>query len=125
MSIATSAPISIDRATCADLDAADPLASFRERFALPDGVVYLDGNSLGALPRATSAHVERVIADEWGTGLIRSWNAAGWFEKPLVLGDRIAPLIGAGPGEVVLGDSTSASLFQVAMAAARLRPDRR
>ena len=125
MSIATSAPISIDRATCADLDAADPLASFRERFALPDGVVYLDGNSLGALPRATSAHVERVIAEEWGTGLIRSWNAAGWFDKPLVLGDRIAPLIGAGTGEVVLGDSTSASLFQVAMAAARLRPDRR
>ena len=125
MSIATSAPISIDRATCADLDAADPLASFRERFALPDGVVYLDGNSLGALPRATSAHVERVIAEEWGTGLIRSWNTAGWFDKPLVLGDRIAPLIGAGTGEVVLGDSTSASLFQVAMAAARLRPDRR
>jgi kynureninase len=125
MSIATSAPLSIDRATCADLDAADPLASFRERFALPDGVVYLDGNSLGALPRTTSAHVERVIAEEWGTGLIRSWNAAGWFEKPLALGDRIAPLIGAGPGEVVLGDSTSASLFQVAMAAARLRPDRR
>ncbi|HEY9324921.1 MAG TPA: kynureninase, partial [Agromyces sp.] len=108
-----------------DLDAADPLASFRERFALPDGVVYLDGNSLGALPRATSAHVERVIAEEWGTGLIRSWNTAGWFDKPLVLGDRIAPLIGAGTGEVVLGDSTSASLFQVAMAAARLRPDRR
>jgi kynureninase len=114
----------IDRATCAALDAADPLAPYRERFVLPEGVVYLDGNSLGALPRATAAHVERVIAEEWGVGLIRSWNDAGWFDKPIALGDRIAPLIGAAPGEVVLGDSTSASLFQVAMAAARLRPGR-
>lgn len=125
MSTVTPTQHAIDRATCAALDAADPLASFRDRFALPDGVVYLDGNSLGALPRATAEHVQRVIADEWGTGLIRSWNDAGWFEKPLALGDRIAPLIGARPGEVVLGDSTSASLFQVAMAAARLRPGRR
>ncbi|MFF2493813.1 kynureninase [Agromyces sp. NPDC058064] len=125
MSLATSAPHAIDRATCAALDAADPLARFRERFALPEGVVYLDGNSLGALPRATPGHVERVIAEEWGTGLIRSWNDAGWFDKPVALGDRIAPLIGAAPGEVVLGDSTSASLFQVATAAARLRPGRR
>ncbi|MGX5696701.1 kynureninase [Agromyces soli] len=115
---------SIDRATCADLDAADPLAAFRERFELPAGVVYLDGNSLGALPRSTPAHLERVIREEWGTGLIRSWNDAGWFDKPRTLGDRIAPLIGAAPGEVVLGDSTSASLFQVAVAAARLRPGR-
>jgi kynureninase len=125
MSIATSAPHSIDRATCTALDADDPLAAYRERFALPEGVVYLDGNSLGALPRATPDHVQRVIAEEWGTGLIRSWNDAGWFAKPLALGDRIAPLIGAAAGEVVLGDSTSASLFQVAVAAARLRPGRR
>ncbi|GAA1055424.1 kynureninase [Agromyces luteolus] len=115
----------LDRATCEGFDAADPLASFRDRFDLPDGVVYLDGNSLGALPRATRAHVDRVIAEEWGVGLIRSWNDAGWFAKPQAVGDRIAPLIGAGPGEVVLGDSTSASLFQVVTAAARLRPDRR
>jgi kynureninase len=125
MSIAISIPHAIDRATCEALDAADPLAAYRDRFELPDGIVYLDGNSLGALPRATPAHLQRVIADEWGTGLIRSWNDAGWFTKPLALGDRIAPLIGAGPGEVVLGDSTSASLFQVAVAAARLRPERR
>ena len=125
MSIAISIPHAIDRATCEALDAADPLAAYRDRFELPDGIVYLDGNSLGALPRATPAHLQRVIADEWGTGLIRSWNDAGWFTKPLALGDRIAPLIGAAPGEVVLGDSTSASLFQVAVAAARLRPERR
>ncbi|WP_127792255.1 kynureninase [Agromyces sp. LHK192] len=124
MTLATSAR-SIDRATCEALDAADPLARFRDRFALPDGVVYLDGNSLGALPASTPAHVARVIAEEWGVGLIRSWNDAGWFDKPRALGDRIAPLIGAAPGEVVLGDSTSASLFQVAVAAARLRPGRR
>ncbi|GAA2037617.1 kynureninase [Agromyces tropicus] len=115
----------IDRATCTSLDAVDPLAPFRDRFSLPEGVVYLDGNSLGALPRGTRAHVDRVVAEEWGVGLIRSWNDAGWFAKPQSVGDRIAPLIGAGPGEVVLGDSTSASLFQVATAAARLRPGRR
>ncbi|WP_137844733.1 kynureninase [Microbacterium sp. 2FI] len=115
----------IDRETCAALDAADPVAPYRDRFFLPEGVVYLDGNSLGALPRATPAHVQRVMVDEWGTGLIRSWNDAGWFAKPVTLGDRIAPLIGAAPGEVVLGDSTSASLFQATVAAARLRPGRR
>ncbi|GAA1965400.1 kynureninase [Agromyces allii] len=125
MSIAPSVPHVIDRATCTALDAADPLAGHRDLFDLPEGVVYLDGNSLGALPRATAAHVQRVIAEEWGTGLIRSWNDAGWFTKPVDLGDRIAPLIGASAGEVVLGDSTSASLFQVAVAAARLRPERR
>ncbi|WEK61410.1 MAG: kynureninase [Candidatus Microbacterium colombiense] len=115
----------VDRDTCVALDEADPLAAFRARFSLPDGVVYLDGNSLGALPRGTAAHVQRVITEEWGTGLIRSWNDAGWFTKPQTVGDRLAPLIGAAPGEVVLGDSTSSSLFQAATAAARLRPGRR
>lgn len=125
MTLDTQARQPIDRSTCSALDAADPLAHFRERFVLPDGVVYLDGNSLGALPRATASHVARVVTEEWGQGLIRSWNDAGWFEKPLVLGDRIAPLIGGAPGEVTLGDSTSASLFQAVVAAARLRPGRR
>lgn len=125
MSTGTPVSHSIDRAVCAALDAADPLAPFRDRFALPDGVIYLDGNSLGALPRHTAAHVDRVITEEWGAGLIRSWNDAGWFAKPVALGDRIAPLIGAAPGEVVLGDSTSASLFQTAVAAVRMRQDRR
>lgn len=115
----------IDRATCLALDDADPLAPMRERFVLPDDVIYLDGNSLGALPRHTAARLEQVITEEWGTGLIRSWNEAGWFAKPRTIGDRIAPLIGADAGEVVLGDSTSASLFQAAVAAVRLRPGRR
>ncbi|NYE21491.1 kynureninase [Microbacterium immunditiarum] len=115
----------IDRDTCAALDAADPLTPFRERFTLPEGVIYLDGNSLGALPRDTAAEVQRVIAEEWGSGLIRSWNDAGWFDKPRAVGDMIAPLIGAARGEVVIGDTTSASLFQATVAAARLRPDRR
>lgn len=125
MSTETPVSQSLDRARCAALDAADPLAAFRERFALPEEVIYLDGNSLGALPTHTAAHVHRVITEEWGTGLIRSWNDAGWFAKPVVLGDRIAPLIGAAPGEVVLGDSTSGSLFQAAVAAVRMRPGRR
>ncbi|KQV02752.1 kynureninase [Microbacterium sp. Root322] len=121
----TSTRPAIDRATCAALDENDPLAPMRERFVLPDDVIYLDGNSLGALPRHTAAHLQRVIAEEWGTGLIRSWNDAGWFAKPRTIGDRIAPLIGAHAGEVVLGDSTSASLFQAVVAAIRLRPGRR
>ena len=125
MSTETSVSRGIDREICTALDSADQLASFRARFALPEGVVYLDGNSLGALPKRTAAHVERVITEEWGTGLIRSWNDAGWYTKPVALGDRIAPLIGAAPGEVVLGDSTSASLFQAAIAAVRMRPGRR
>lgn len=115
----------IDRQTCVELDTADPLASFRSRFDLPDGVIYLDGNSLGALPSETAEFVQNVIRDEWGTGLIRSWNDAGWFSKPQTVGDMLAPIIGAEAGEVVLGDSTSGSLFQAVVAAARLRPQRR
>ncbi|WP_405218567.1 kynureninase [Agrococcus sp. Ld7] len=115
----------IDRETCIELDAADPLAPIRERFSLPEGVIYLDGNSLGALPRGVAERVQHVITEEWGTGLIRSWNEAGWFTKPATVGDRIAPLIGAAPGEVMMGDSTSASLFQVAVAGMRMRPGRR
>lgn len=115
----------IDRETCIELDAADPLASIRERFSLPEGVIYLDGNSLGALPRGVAERVQHVITKEWGTGLIRSWNDAGWFTKPATVGDRIAPLIGAAPGEVMMGDSTSASLFQTAVAGMRMRPGRR
>jgi kynureninase len=112
------------RADCQISDAADPLASFRGEFVLPEGVIYLDGNSLGALPRRTSARVREMVEDEWGQGLIRSWNDAGWYDLPRRLGDELAPLVGAGAGEVVVCDSTSVNLFKVLTTALRLRPGR-
>jgi len=110
-------PMMIDLAHCQRLDAADPLAPLRARFDLPEGVVYLDGNSLGALPRAVPQRVAEVVRAEWGQGLIQSWNQAGWFELPRRVGDRVAPLIGAGPGEVVAADTTSVNLFKALSAA--------
>lgn len=112
-------------ARAAEFDAADPLASFRSRFTLPDGVIYLDGNSLGALPKATPAAMQRVIEQEWGEGLIRSWNSAGWFEAAGRIGSKIAPLIGAEPGEVIACDSTSVNLFKLIAAALDMRPGRK
>jgi kynureninase len=106
-------------------DAADPLRHFRARFALPAGVVYLDGNSLGALPRATAGRIAEVVTREWGDGLIRSWNDAGWIDLAGRVGDKIARLIGAAPGSVVVADSTSVNLFKLLAAALTLRPDRR
>jgi kynureninase len=105
---------------CRALDAADPLRELRGLFALPPGVIYLDGNSLGVLPRATPERVARTIAEEWGRDLIRSWNSAGWFELPRRLGDKIAGLIGVGPGEVVATDSTSVNLYKVLHAAMQI-----
>lgn len=113
------------RDECVALDASDPLAPYREEFVLPDGVIYLDGNSLGALPVRTAAHVQRVVTDEWGQGLIRSWNDAGWFEAPRRLGDKVGGLIGAAAGQVVVCDSTSVNVFKALTAALGLRPDRR
>jgi kynureninase len=101
------------RADCERLDAADPLAPLRDQFDVPAGLIYLDGNSLGVLPRATAARVARVVTDEWGCGLIQSWNSAGWIGQPLAVGNQLAPLIGAGPGEVVAADSTSLNLYKV------------
>ncbi len=106
------------------LDAADPLARCRERFVLPDGVIYLDGNSLGALPRATAAAVAATVERQWGDDLIASWNKQDWIGAPQRLGDRIAPLIGARPGEVLVADSTSINLFKLLAAAAAARPGR-
>ncbi len=100
------------RDDCLAHDAADPLAPLRGQFDLPPGVIYLDGNSLGARPRAALARAQNVIAREWGLDLIKSWNTAGWFELPRRLGDRLAPLIGAAAGEVVVTDSTSINLFK-------------
>jgi kynureninase len=99
------------------LDATDPLAPLRDQFAVPPGVVYLDGNSLGVLPRATPARLHRVLTEEWGQGLIRSWNDAGWIDLPQRIGDKIARLVGAGPGELVVADSTSVNLYKVLAAA--------
>ena len=99
------------------LDAADPLAPLREQFHIPDGLIYLDGNSLGVLPRATPGRVQQVVQQEWGQGLIGSWNAAGWIALPQRVGDKIARLVGAGAGELVCADSTSVNLFKVLSAA--------
>jgi kynureninase len=101
-------------------DAADPLRAFRERFQLPEGLIYLDGNSLGPLPRATAARLDAVVRGEWGEELIRSWNSRGWIGAPQRIGARIAPLIGAKPNEVIVADSTSVNLFKLLVAAARL-----
>jgi kynureninase len=107
----------MNRNECQALDAADPLAALREQFDLPGGVIYLDGNSLGARPKAALARAQQVIADEWGNDLIRSWNNAGWFSLPTRLGDRLAPLLGANANEVVVTDTTSVNLFKVLAAA--------
>ena len=98
---------------CMALDAQDPLRELRHQFTLPDGVIYLDGNSLGVLPDTTASRVAATVTEEWGQGLIRSWNNAGWFDMPQRLGNKIARLIGAAPGEVVATDSTSINLFKV------------
>ncbi|MES2263092.1 MAG: kynureninase [Pseudomonadota bacterium] len=109
------------RQDCLTRDAQDPLAPLREQFDLPAGVIYLDGNSLGARPKAALTKAQDVIAREWGQDLIRSWNTAGWFDLPKRLGDRLAPLIGAGDGEVVVTDSTSLNLFKALAAAIHLQ----
>jgi kynureninase len=107
----------ISRDDALALDAADPLAALREQFSLPAGTIYLDGNSLGVLPRATAARVQQVLVDEWGRGLITSWNQAGWITLPQRIGDKIARLVGAGAGELVVADSTSVNLYKVLSAA--------
>lgn len=108
----------------ASMDAADPLRHFRERFHLPEGLIYLDGNSLGALPKSAAERVSGVLAREWGDGLISSWNDAGWVDLPRRLGDKIGQLIGAGPGETIVTDSVSVNIFKALAAAVSLRPDR-
>ena len=116
------------RNACLERDAQDPLAPLRAQFDLPEGVIYLDGNSLGARPRAALPRAQQVIAQEWGHDLIRSWNTAGWFDLPKRLGNRLAPLIGARDGEVVVTDTTSVNLFKALAAALHMQagqPERR
>ena len=105
---------------CQALDGSDPLRALKDQFYVPPGVIYLDGNSLGVMPLAAAAKAAQVVTQEWGQGLIRSWNTAGWFDLPQQLGNRIAPLIGAGRGEVVVTDSTSINLYKVLAAALHL-----
>ncbi|MFQ5784902.1 MAG: kynureninase [Alphaproteobacteria bacterium] len=114
----------LTRAMLAERDAYDPLARFRDAFVLPDGVIYLDGNSLGPLPRAALGRLETVSRHEWGEGLVRSWNRRDWINLPRRVGDKIARLIGARPGEVVVADSTSVNLFKLLAGGLRLRPGR-
>ncbi len=105
-------------------DAADPLRGARGAFALPAGVIYLDGNSLGPAPRAALAELARAAGEEWGRDLITSWNKAGWFDLPTACGDLIAPIVGAEAGEVVACDTTSLNIFKALHAALAMRPDR-
>ncbi len=107
------------------LDASDPLRGCRERFVLPEGIVYLDGNSLGPLPRATAARQRQVVEVEWGGSLIRSWNDHGWIDAPHRIGAKIAALLGAKPPEVIVADSVTVNLFKLITAAAALAPGRR
>lgn len=107
------------------LDRADALREFRGQFELPPGVVYLDGNSLGALSKRARERVARVVELEWGTDLIKSWNGADWISMPQRTGDKIAALIGAAKGEVVAADSTTVNLFKVLCVALRANPGRR
>ena len=105
-------------------DTEDPLRDFRREFVLPPDVVYLDGNSLGALPVATAARMTEVLSNEWGTGLIRSWTSSDWINAPQRIGGKIARLIGAQAHEVIVADSTSANLFKLIVAALQARPGR-
>ena len=111
-------------AEVADLDANDPLRSFRDEFQLRDGLIYLDGNSLGALPKATAPRMAETVVREWGDGLITSWLGAEWVTAPRRVGDKIGALLGARPGEVIVADSTSVNIFKALAAALSLRPDR-
>jgi kynureninase len=108
-----------------ELDRGDPIAGFRDRFLLPDGVIYLDGNSLGPPPKITQSRIEQVVRQEWGRGLVRSWTEADWIDLPERVAGKIAPLIGAAADEVMVADSISVNLFKLLAAALRLRPGRR
>jgi kynureninase len=114
----------IDRTACAERDVRDPLADVRGKFVIPDGLVYLDGNSLGALPVATARAVAAAVEQQWGQGLIRSWTGGGWIEAPRRVGAKIARLIGADENEVVIAESTSICLFKLVCAALAMQPGR-
>ncbi len=118
-------PDNLDRNSCAALDAADPLAGFRDRFLIDDATVYLDGNSMGRLPKASVDRLTRMAEHEWGRILVRAWTEYGWMESPMRVGDRIAELVGAAPGAVLIAESTSVNLFKLIVAVLKARPGRR
>ena len=113
----------LDRA--AVMDQQDPCAVYRDQFHIPEGLIYLDGNSLGLMPKGCAERLAHVANQEWSQGLIQSWTSAQWFDLPLTVGDRLAPLLGVGLGEIAVGDSTSVNLFKCLAAALHLRPERR
>ncbi|WP_304187129.1 kynureninase [Phenylobacterium aquaticum] len=117
--------MTLTRAACEALDRDDPLAARRALFDLPEGLIYLDGNSLGALPRNVGERLGHAVGQEWGRGLIRSWNAAAWIDLPARVGGKIARLIGAEADEVICADSTSVNIFKLAAAALMMRPGRK
>ncbi|HEX4173058.1 MAG TPA: kynureninase [Acetobacteraceae bacterium] len=117
--------MTLTREEAAALDRCDELAGFRDRFVLPEGLIYLDGNSLGPLPVATKARVGEVVEREWGQSLIRSWTDHSWIDLQFRIGEKIARLIGAAPGTTVVADSTSVNLYKLLAAALHRRPDRR
>ena len=105
------------------LDQEDPLASFRDEFFLPEGLIYLNGNSLGAMPLKAAERSRQVVEKEWAEGLIGSMNSAGWYELPQSLGRKIAPLVGAKPNELVVTDATGINLYKVVAASLQVQPD--
>jgi kynureninase len=115
----------ITRKDCLQLDDSDPLASFRDRFVIPDKLIYFDGNSLGLMPKSAKPRMLQVLEQEWAQDLITSWNKHGWFHEPLKLGDRLARLMGGGAGNMVVADAISINLFKLLTAAITLRPDRK
>ncbi|MFI5286157.1 MAG: kynureninase [Candidatus Dormibacteria bacterium] len=118
-------PDNLDRNSCAGLDAQDPIAPFRDRF-LDDGVtIYLDGNSMGRLPKATIPRLQEMAEREWGRILVRGWTESGWMDSPLRVGDAIGRLVGASPGEVLVADTTSVGLFRLMTSVMQARPKRR
>lgn len=117
--------IAINRTALQSLDAADPLKKYKDHFLIPNGLVYMNGNSLGPLSIDAKQRMETTVSNEWGKQLIGGWNSAGWYAMPSRIGDKIARLIGAADGETIMCDSTSVNLFKTVSAALSLKPNRR
>ena len=112
------------RTACEKADAVDPLRNQRENFYLPQGLIYLDGNSLGPMPKKAFEYLEKAISNEWAEDLISSWNNAGWWKLPQTLGELIAPVVGAASGQIIVSDSTSLNLYKTVYAALALSEGR-